>query len=580
MAKRDIKHYFSHNPTVNTNRTMFDMSYVNTTTINPDYMYPVYHQLILPGDSVVFSYSNFIRMLDPLQVPMMDNLYADLLLFFVPFDNVWDYTEEFFGQPRRPSDPVISTLPTIDFTSSTLPQSGSVYDYFDIPIVGNDYASSGTTPNSPLLTGGFSIQAMPLLAYYAIHDDWIMDEQRGSYLLDTPDFTAQTFSPDKFQLYKRGKRFDYLTSTLLNPQVATPTSLSIGTSAPVYGDGTTLLWQANANASNPNSVYGSRWVVSSGSHFNTLGILADGGQSSNQVGDVTSTASPVPRTNTFSGIAEKSQLDQLGFDSAGIYADLSSATAVSVESLRRAFQVQAYNELLARYGQRYPEYIYSMYGVVSDDLLLRRCEFLGSTHQRLSVQPIVQNSASQTNAPLGDLGAIVSGGTDDDVFTRSFTKFGYIIGLLNIYSDLTYYQGLQKEWSLLDPMDFPLNIFANLTDTPVYKKEIVLTGTSTDDDVFGYSEIYAWAKSRQNTLSGLCRPNAPQTIGYWSLAQQFASVPVNDNDFIQSNTPIERITSVSSGSNAIHFIVNQKFDVKITRELPMHSNPMHWMNRG
>lgn len=576
MAKRDIKHYFSHNPTVNTNRTMFDMSYVNTTTINPDYMYPVYHQLILPGDSVVFSYSNFIRMLDPLQVPMMDNLYADLLLFFVPFDNIWDYTEEFFGQPRRPSDPVISTLPTIDFTSSTLPQSGSVYDYFDIPIVGNDYASSGTTPNRPLLTGGFSIQAMPLLAYYAIHDDWIMDEQRGSYLLDTPDFTAQTFSPSKFQLYKRGKRFDYLTSTLLNPQISTPTSLSIGTSAPVYGDGNALMFSNNNQSGAIGYGQGLYGTLSSPARMlmhtlSPLGNTPIGTDISNNTSNVT--------TGSVVGIIPKNQMSSEQ-TSTGIYADLSSATAVSVESLRRAFQVQAYHELLARYGQRYPEYIYSMYGVVADDLLLRRCEFLGSTHQRLSVQPIVQNSASQTNAPLGDLGAIVSGGTDDDIFTRSFTKFGYIIGLLNIYSDLTYYQGLQKEWSLLDPMDFPLNIFANLTDTPVYKKEIVLTGTSTDDDVFGYSEIYAWAKSRQNTLSGLCRPNAPSTIGYWSLAQQFASVPVNDNDFITSNTPIERITSVSSGSNAIHFIVNQKFDVKITRELPMHSNPMHWMNRG
>ena len=583
MAKRSIKHFFSHNPTVNSQRTLFDMSYTNTTTINPDYMYPVFKQLILPGDTVVFNYSNFIRMLDPLQVPMMDNLYADFQLYFVPFDNVWDYTDNFFGEPKRPSDPVISSLPTITFTSSTLPQVGSVYDYFGIPIVGNDYASSGSTPNTPLLTGGFTIQAMPLLAYYAIHDDWIMDEQRGTYLLDTPDFTAQTFAPSKFQLYKRGKRFDYLTSTLLSPQIGTPTSFSLANSAPVYGDGHTMVMMGKPIDSSGNyNVSGFRNYSSSGNYF-VPGVLGQSAQT-NEVGDTTSSMSTAFTNNTFVGLADKATITHLNSSipgiTTGVYADLATASNVSVEALRRAFQVQAYNELLARYGQRYPEYIYSMYGVVSDDLLLRRCEFLGSTHQRLSVQPIVQNSASQSNAPLGDLGAIVSGGVSEPVFTRSFTKYGYIIGLLNIYSDLTYYQGLQKEWSIVDKMDFPLNVFSNLTDQPVYKKEVVLTGTSSDNDVFGYQEIYSWAKSNQNCVTGLCRPNAPSTVGYWSLAQQFSSVPVNDNTFITSTTPIDRITSVTSGSNAVHFIVNQKFDCKVTRELPQHSNPMKWMFRG
>ena len=143
MAKQSFKHYFSKNPTVNSQRTLFDMSYTNTTTINTDYCYPVYHQLILPGDTIVLNYSNMIRMLDPLQVPMMDNLYADMLFFFVPFDQVWDYVPQFFGEKKRPSDPDISTLPQIQFTSSTLPTVGSVYDYFDIPI-----ANTGDSDNN------------------------------------------------------------------------------------------------------------------------------------------------------------------------------------------------------------------------------------------------------------------------------------------------------------------------------------------------------------------------------------------------------------------------------------------------
>lgn len=580
MAKQSFKHYFSKNPTVNSQRTLFDMSYTNTTTINPDYCYPVYHQLILPGDTIVLNYSNMIRMLDPLQVPMMDNLYADMLFFFVPFDQVWDYVPQFFGEKKRPSDPEISTLPQIQFTSSTLPTVGSVYDYFDIPIA--NLADSGN-----LLTNGFSIQALPLLSYYAIHDDWIRDEQRVDYLLDSPDFKAQTFTPDKFSLYKRGKRFDYFTSTILEPNMPT-TSLPLGVGAQVYGDGSALTFTDDRTSLSATHLANISTATNSSNnmaYFNFPAITSSGAISANLL---PSTNSATTHYNTIRGnigLATKEQVYNntgvSGYAGTGLYADLSTATAVSVEQLRRAFQVQAYQEMINRYGSRLSEYIYAMYGVITDDLLYRRCEFLGSTHQRLSVQPIVQQSSSTTNAPLGDLGAIVQGGTSQDVFTRSFTQYGYIIGILNIYADLTYYQGLDKEWSLLDKMDMPLNIFANLTDQPVYKKELVLTGTSSDDEVFGYQEIYAWAKYRKNTLSGLVRPNAPQTVGYWSLAQKFDSVPVNDDTFINSDTDISRITSVTGNDNTTqHFIVNQKFDVKLTRELPAHSNPMKWFSRG
>lgn len=563
MSKSAPKHFFSQNPSVNAHRTLFDMSKTDTVTLNPDFYYPNYKLLICPGDTVVLDYSNVIRLLDSLQVPMMDNLYCDTHWWFVAFDNVWDYTKNFFGEKKRPSDPDISTLPIIEFDASKneLPTVGSVYDYFGIPIVGNDYAVGSSIPNTPLLTGSFSINAIPLMSYYLIHDDWIRDEQRVDYLLDTPDFKATTFSAGDFALYKRGKRFDYFTSTLLNPTGnATPTVVNIS-SAPVYSH---------------SSISGTTVPVSELTHLNLFtdsGIPLSGNANKYVI---TAPDSNGVESMHLGATYTSSAASQVNF---ALYADMTGAS-IPVEQLRRAFQVQAYHEILARYGgSRYTEYIYSMYGVINPDQQLDRAEFLGSTHQRLQVQPIAQTTGTST-APLGDLGAIVSGGCSESVFTRSFTKFGYIIGCINIYSDLTYYQGLEKDWQIRDRMDLPLSVFANLTDQPVYKSEIVLTGTSSDQDVFGYNEIYSWAKYAQNSLRGLVRPNAPNSIGYWSLAEQFSSVPVNDDTFITSNTSIDRITAVNSSNNVHHFICNQKFNVKLTRELPMHSDPMKWMFRA
>ncbi len=154
---------------------------------------------------------------------------------------------------------------------------------------------------------------------------------------------------------------------------------------------------------------------------------------------------------------------------------------------------------------------------------------------------------------------------------------------MNIYSDLTYYQGLDRMWSIQTPLDIPLPVFANLTDEELKKKELVLTGNSEEDEkTFGYVERYAFAKYAKNTVTGLVRPNAPLTIGQWSLAQQFTADVKNTADFIESNTPISRIEAVNKGdgsNNPFAFIVNQKFSGNVVRCLPAYSDPMKWFMR-
>ena len=101
MAKRAPKHFFSKNASVTMPRTRFDMTKTNTTTITADYLYPVYCEMVIPGDSWNLHVSNFIRMISPIDVPMMDNLYADYHFWFVPWRLVWDHTKYFFGEKDR-----------------------------------------------------------------------------------------------------------------------------------------------------------------------------------------------------------------------------------------------------------------------------------------------------------------------------------------------------------------------------------------------------------------------------------------------------------------------------------------------
>lgn len=562
-GKRAPKHFFSKNASVNTPRTRFDMSCVNTTAITADYLYPVYCQMVLPGDSWNLSVSNFIRMISPIDVPMMDNLYCDYHFWFVPFRLVWKNTKYFFGeQDRSPDSDIDYTIPQISFDKTKtvpekydgsvpfggLPQCGSIYDYFGIPIQGTDN----------VLTGSFKINALPLRAFNLIYDDWYRDEQRCDYLYYN-DGDEET-TADKYFLPKRGKRFDYFTSSLLEPQLGEPVDIPLGATAPVVGNGMSL-------GITDGTRFGSPIVVNTGATYSASGY-------GNNLGFYTSGTNPFSFSSAL-GVTKDST-------KSGLECDLSNATAATVASLRQAFQMQAYQEINARGGSRMVEYIYNQYGVIQPDIYTRP-EFLGGAHQRLSVQPIVQNSSTDSTSPQGNLTGIIYGGHADHAFVRSFTEHGFIIGIMNIYSDLTYYQGLDRMWSIQTPLDIPLPVFANLTDEELKKKELVLTGNPVEDEkTYGYVERFSFAKYAKNTLTAIVRPNAPLTIGQWSLAQQLSADVKNTSDFIESNTPINRIEAVNKAdgsNNPFAFIVNQKFSGNVVRCLPAYSDPMKWFMR-
>lgn len=565
MAKSSPKHFFNKFANIQAPRSRFDMSFVNTRTLQADYLYPVRAIPVIPGDTWSYEVDSFIRMLSPLDVPMMDNLYCTYHCWFVPWRLVWDYTKNFFGEQRRPDDPTDFTIPTILFNSNAadvtqgdnynpattpdagLPKVKSIYDYFDIPIVGIDGA----------LTGSFTVNALPLRSYNLIFDEWYRDEQRVSY--SYANFGNSQTTADNYVLLKRGKRFDYLTSSTLTPQLGDPVSIPLGVSAPIIHK-TGVDWTQDLRWSTSNTnVNNKRVFFTQGNHTGANNVLT--GKYA-PLDNNTQTTLP---NETFGIVLNTSNLE----------ANLSSASPATIATLRNAFQVQAFNEVRIKSGTRYTEFIYGLYNIISPDARLQRPEFLGECTFRLTTMPIVQQS--ETNGtPQGTLAAIVSGGCNNQhLFTRSFTEHGYIIIIQNIFSDLTYYQGLDKHWSMSTLYDVPIPMFGNLTDAPIYKKEVVLTGTSQDDETWGYNEIYAPYKYMRNTLNGLVRPNAPLTIGQWSLAQQLGSNPGNNSAFITSNTPVSRIVAVTDEDQ---FICNHRFKGNVVRELPQYSNPMKWFN--
>ena len=182
-----------------------------------------------------------------------------------------------------------------------------------------------------------------------------------------------------------------------------------------------------------------------------------------------------------------------------LHADLSAATAATINSLRQAFQVQKLLERNARGGTRYTEILQSHFGVVSPDARLQRPEYLGGSSSRININQVAQTSPTSGSNAMGDLAAFGMVADRFHGFTKSFTEHMVIIGLANVRADITYQQGLNGMFSRKTRYDFYWPALANIGEQSVLNKEIYCQGTAADDTVFGYQE--RWAEYRYKRIS-------------------------------------------------------------------------------
>lgn len=561
-----------------TPHTLFSFDYHHITTCPADYLIPIFTLDCVPSDIIKLNANAFIRFTD-LKRPFLTPLHCEIFYFFVPYRLLWKHFVNMMGErSRRDKDNIMSyVVPKIELNKDNC-KSQTLFNYL-----------FGINTDNWTAEQKVKVEAFKARAYNMIYNEWF----RPEFIIDQiPEADGDNEEDEdgnvvNYTLLRRSKRPDYFTNCLPYPQfgpdVLIPTSGQASITYPA-GSIPDVPFSAKVNSSQvavaADDVSLLRAFKSDGTLLNSNGDYPEVlGKPRNQSKVVAYQVTPdklgsnsgdVYVAMTADGAIQGTYLDRL---IQGLRVNLSDAQAATINQLRYAFAVQYIFEMDMRGGVRFTEMVQNYYGVVNPDSRLQRPEFLGSDSAVFNLFEIPQTSAGTSTSPQGNLAAQGKLLMPSGYLRYSVVENGLIMGIMNIRAEKLYQQGVSRLDTRTSRFDFHNPAFNHLGEQPVYSKELYCDGSSDDDEVFGYQERYAEYKTKFSNVTGYLNSESALPIDYWHLGQDFSERPTLNEDFINENTPLDRVRELTSENVNAPFIVDYYAKIKAIRPISKYSTP-------
>lgn len=497
-----------------------------TSTFNPTHKWklttkagllkPFLYEDAVPGSRFKLKSAAVIRVA-PMIAPLMHDVNFYMHYWFIPYRLLWPNWPRFIkGHSDTPTNTPEPAFPTVDIGGV---EPGTMADAFGVGRVDND--------NKVL-------SAFPFSAYEFVWKECYRDQnlQNDDWLPLMDGDNTDNFN--HLFLRERAWEHDYFTSVLPFAQKGDPIRMPLGTVAPVQFKPGGLL--TNVVDANGNDVGGLEQNIIK-----------------NPAGAVEIDTSPRTAVN----------ID----NSAVLEVDLSSATAATINDLRLAWVIQAWQERNARSGSRYTEFITAHFGLPPQDMRLDRPEFLGGGSAPISFSEVLQTSSTDATTPQANLAGHGVGVGQSKYIDYTAREHGCIIGLISIRPKTGYFQGTRKIFRKFDRFDYLTPSFAEIGEQPVYNYEIYDDPSDgQNNEVFGYMPIYTEYRHRNDVITGEFRT----TQDFWTWARKFANRPLLNDQFIKC-VPDDRIFAVQDGSDQFYVTVSNH--MKVRHPLPYYGNP-------
>lgn len=540
-------------------RNAFNLSYESKLTLNMGELVPIMCMPVVPGDKFRVKTESLVR-LAPLVAPMMHRVNVFTHYFFVPNRLVWSQWEDFITKGVDGTDVPVFPKIQVNADSHTVSNKqlisqyfgdSSLWDYLGLPTLAGCGDKTYDIVNGVKVPSGFAVSALPFRAYQLIYNEYYRDQNLTEpidFSLDSGAIVGGDDIMKLLSLRRRAWEKDYFTSALpwlqRGPEVSVPVQGANGSLDVIYDNPSGAPTQGWVDAEGRDFTNGKSYdiqLAAAGSTQFTQMVAVDGG--------VNNRAPELDPNGTL-----KVNVDEMG---------------ININDLRTSNALQRWFERNARGGSRYIEQILSHFGVRSSDARLQRPQFLGGGRMPISVSEVLQTSSTDETSPQANMaGHGISAGINNG-FKHYFEEHGYIIGIMSITPRSGYQQGVPRDFTKFDNMDFYFPEFAHLSEQEIKNQELFVSDDATyNEGTFGYAPRYSEYKYHQSEAHGDFRGN----LSFWHLNRIFSDRPNLNTTFVECN-PSNRVFATSETDDD-KFWVQMYQDVKALRLMPKYGTPM------